>query len=262
MDIIRQIELYYANMTKSERAAADAIMADMQIVAEQPIKEAAQAYGVSATTLVRLAKRLGLSGYSELAFQTKNYLTEHRITPSKKAQQAPEMASLIQSFIGAFEQMITPEVENAVAQLATALHGKHRILAVGLGHSGLAAEHLKYLMLSRGLFISTVTDGILIERLPPLMQSDDLIIIFSSSAAVDTYANIFKRASKKDITFALVTMNPNAPVLQKADIRLVLPMVHSLDTDAKGIRYIDSRPVFDVLVSCLTRYYSDVYPNA
>ncbi len=261
MDIINQLELFYANMTKSERHAAEMIMKNMTPLAELPIKQAATAYSTSSTTLVRLAKRIGLSGYSEFSFQIKNYITAHQINPTDTQSGSAHMERLMQSFIDAFKEMISPEIESGVDLLARSMHDAKRIIAVGIGHSGLAAEHLKYLMLGHGLLVDTIVDEVLVNRLPPLIKSGDLIIVFSSSASIDTYRETFKRATKKDVTLALVTMNPNAPVLTKADVSIVVPMVHSTDASMTEVKYIDSRPIFYVLVSCLTRYYSDEYPD-
>lgn len=261
MDIIKQIEMYYANMTKSERHAADVILANMEPLATDSVKNAAQKYKTSPTTLVRLSKRLEFTGYSEFSFQVKNYSKIHKTDSSMINSNAPHMSPLIQSFINSFSEMINPTIENGVNSLAVAMKNAKRIVAVGIGHSGLAAEHLKYLMLSSGLLVNTVTDEVLVKSTAPMIKNGDLIVIFSASGGKDTYKEIFNKAHEKKAKLALITMNPSAKGLINSSISLVVPTVHSINTSKTGIRYIDSRPVFYVLVSCLVRYYNDAFPE-
>ena len=261
MDIIRQIELYYANMTKSERHAADEILKNMEPLANDPAKKAAELYNTSTTTLVRLSKRLGFSGYSEFSFQMKTYLKNNTKVQKKEPYQPLRIGELIGSFKEAFDSMVTPEIDSQLGQFVEKLRQANRIIAIGIGHSGLAAEHLKYLMLSKGIMVDTVTDSVLVNRLPTLIKKDDLVVIFSSSADQGLYGGIFNRASKSDVTLILITMNPNSKALKQADIGILVPTVHGTDWKTNSIKYIDSRPVFYVLISCLTRIYDDKFPN-
>lgn len=261
MDIIRQIELYYANMTKSERHAADEIMKNMEPLAKDSAKKAAELYDTSTTTLVRLSKRLGFSGYSELSFQMKIYLKSNIKIQKKEPNQSLRIGELISSFKEAFDSMVTSEIDSQLSQFAEELRQANRVIAVGIGHSGLAAEHLKYLMLSKGIMVDTVTDSVLVNRLPTLIKKNDLVVIFSSSADQDLYGGIFNRASKSDVSLILITMNPNSRALKQADIGILVPTVHGTDWKTNSIKYIDSRPVFYVLISCLTRVYDDKFSD-
>lgn len=262
MDIIRQIELYYANMTKSERHAADEIMKNMEPLANDSAKNAANFYDTSITTLVRLSKRLGFSGYSEFSFQMKTYLKNSIKTQKKETSNSLRIGELISSFQEAFNSIVTPKIDTQLEHFARNLHKATRVIAIGIGHSGLAAEHLKYLMLSKGIMINTVTDSVLVDKLPSLIKKDDLVVIFSSSADQELYGDIFDRTLRNDVRLALITMNPNAKFLKQADIGILVPTVHDTDWKTNSIKYIDSRPVFYVLISCLTRIYDDKFPNS
>ncbi|MCP0887966.1 MurR/RpiR family transcriptional regulator [Ligilactobacillus sp. WILCCON 0076] len=259
MDIIKKIELYHANMTKAEYVVADKILVNLHPLANEPIKKAAELYNTSPATLIRLSKRLGFSGYSELSFQIKGYITEHK-KEEKKISKSVFLDGLISTFSESLKEIVTFDVEKEIDKLIDSMRNAERIIAVGLGHSGLAAEHLMYLMLTHEILVDSITDKIIINKLPLLLKKGDLVIIFSASADADNYKYIFERASKSDVTFALVTMNVEAEILKNADITLYLPLVHGFNENGTGIQYIDSRPMFYILISCIDRRYNNRFP--
>jgi DNA-binding MurR/RpiR family transcriptional regulator len=254
MNIIEQIEIHYANMSKSERSAADAVLKESALLAKLPVQQAAKQYHVSVASLVRMAKRIGLSGYSELSFKMKSFLEQQESaaqdSPQSVSPGSSYLGSLVLGFTDALQQMNTPTLDSQTSALKNAMHKANRIISVGIGNSGLSADHLKYLFMGKGVLLTSVTSPILIQRLSDIIVRGDLVIIFSVSGSPDTYHKTIQTARKKNADTCLITMNPSASDLANVTYSIVLPLVRQTVSS-----HVDPRPLFSVFASCLANYY-------
>lgn len=257
MNIVEKIEIHYATMSSTERKSANQILKNMSIIANSSIKESAAKYHVSTATLMRLAKKIGYSGYSELSFQARDYLTHNEKNVQKPTTDSHyEMQTLMNSFSVGYKNVDYKDLENKTLQLIEYISHANRILAIGIGNSALAAEHLKYLMMSHSILVQTITDQVVINFLHDNIKTGDLIIIYSVSGSEQSYKKVIDTAQKKKAHIIFITMNSEIAKNNKIDLSILLPVSKYFDNEDSSIRYVDSRPNFLVFTSCLVAFYT------
>jgi DNA-binding MurR/RpiR family transcriptional regulator len=65
-DVIEELRTKYDQLTQSQKRIAEAIVEDPQFVAFATVDKLANRLGVSPSTIVRFAYRLGIDGYNDL----------------------------------------------------------------------------------------------------------------------------------------------------------------------------------------------------
>ena len=138
MEFIQRYNQNKDKLTKSENKLANYIASHTEHVIYDTIKSLGTATNTGDATIVRLCKKLGYSGFSDL----KIALAQDSIMTTSKghdeAQTSSELSSkVLISSIEKTEELINPAVlKQAVSLLAKA----RRIHIFGLGHSGESAR--------------------------------------------------------------------------------------------------------------------------
>lgn len=144
-----------------------------------PIRSVAQSAFVSATSIVRLAKKLGFDGFSELLYSLKH----ERLSPFSSSMQ------------GLFDQMVTTEesrieLDKLSKELCSGTF--ERINCMGIGYSDLVARYFCDRLLECGFFATTKS---------PLDFRDDrscLTILISESGETKDLMFIQERIQSRD----------------------------------------------------------------
>lgn len=251
MDLTSLLESYYSKMTVKERAVTDKLLENLEPLISLSAKDAANYYQTSPATLVRLAQHVGLSGYSELSIEAKNFFNSRKEKSSTAKNNA--FRSMITSFEEAIKAIDYENNEKNLTYIAKEMTSAKRIFALGVGHTGLAADYLKYLFLRENLIIISANDQPTVGAIDRVIVPGDFVIIFSATGSENIYHKIYKKCQKENIKFALITMNPNTKYFEIADYTCVLPTVSVINNNS--VSSMDSRPLFFVLMSCLESLY-------
>lgn len=258
MDIVKLLESFYSQMSNKEKQTTNQILNNLEPLAKCSVKDAAKIYKTSAATLVRLAKKIGLSGYSELSFQTKQFIKKKKNVFSIKKNKN-NLLKITQSFSEAINDIATDENENNLEKLVNKIYESRSIYIIGFGYTGLVANYLKFMFLSFGKAINCFDDVTMIKHIERIIDTNDLVIIFSASGSKNEYSTIYKKCKEKNISISIVTMNANLKNLKDADYGFVLPTV-SLVTNQMKVQAIDSQPVFWIFASCIIQLYKSHFP--
>lgn len=257
MDIVKQLETFRSQMSAREKETTDRILNNLKPLANDSAKEAAETYKTSTATLVRLAKRIGLSGYSELSFQTKQFIDKnaHR---KETTIQDNQLVDITKGFNEAITNIATKDNSDKLEQLAEKIHNSERTFVIGFGYTGLVADYLKYMFLSFGKSLNSFDNMIMVKHVYQVLQPGDLVIVFSVSGSVKQYKELFAKCKKINAYLVIVTMNSGLEVLNQAKLSFVLPTVSIINSNFK-VQSVDSQPVFWVFASALMRLYQDKY---
>ena len=74
MNFMDNIQLKRGTLTKNETKACDLILDDLKLVQNFSIQELSDRIGVTKTTIMRFAQKMGYSGYSEFKYDLINYV--------------------------------------------------------------------------------------------------------------------------------------------------------------------------------------------
>ena len=214
MEFIQRYNQNKDKLTKSENKLANYIATHTEHVIYDTIKSLGTATNTGDATIVRLCKKLGYSGFSDLKIALAQ---DSMMTTSKsheEAQTSSELSSkVLISSIEKTEELINPSVlKQAVSLLAKA----RRIHIFGLGHSGESART----WLRIGLIANAESDPHIQVQVATLLSKDDLVVGLSLSGHTkDTYDSL-KVAKEYGAKIIAITNDLTSPIAQLGDVSL------------------------------------------
>lgn len=250
MDPIQKISIYYDNLTNKEKRTCDLILGRPEVVIGNPIAVAAEIYDVSAASIVRLSKKLGYKGYSELCYALEEYYRRE----SKLGKHQSITAKVVECYQACLQQMLMSIREQDIQKLVSWIKVKN-VKALGTGNSALAGEQLVFALYEYSIWSECLSDSIKMNYYEKMVTDQDLIIIFSVSGKHDQYFREVKKWRTRGAKIVLVTTNQDSPWLNFCDMSFILPIVPVLfHAEDKKMHYLEGRIVFYVFIELLTAY--------
>ena len=100
MKLQEKISIYYTSLTNTERKICTVILDDPTVVSEHSIIDAATLCGTSKSAMLRFAKKLGYSGYSEFKYAVGESFI-------KEEKQNTESGDIYQEIVSSYSQTMT-----------------------------------------------------------------------------------------------------------------------------------------------------------
>ncbi|MCL6451813.1 MAG: MurR/RpiR family transcriptional regulator, partial [Acetobacteraceae bacterium] len=210
------------HLTEGERAVAQYIVDHYQRAAFLSSVELGLAAGVSDTTVVRLARALGYSGYTALKKDLQELLRQ-KITPGEKLQTASRELGRGRDYVRALYQLDVHNLRrtfaeldlNTLARVVEAVDRAPQIFLMGLGVSASVVHFLDYRLRRCGKSVVEITAGgyTLTARLTPMAAGDLLLAIDVPRYSRDTLAAM-KYARQIGAATVLITDSALTPLQQ------------------------------------------------
>jgi DNA-binding MurR/RpiR family transcriptional regulator len=228
-NVLIDLRRSYKDLTLSQKRIAELIVEDPEFVAFATVEKLASRLGVSPSTIVRFAYRVGLSGYPDLQQRIRVIVrTQMRPSPNSEGSQGSGAehlgkGTIARSFVHDSENLhatITrlsiSDLENAIAILL-----KARWIYVA---GGFASEALsKYVAVQLGRMsgrVSTLSgDATSAPRLLDITK-DDALLAFSFPPYASRTLQIVSAAKDRGASIIAITDTPVAPVAQQVDVVL------------------------------------------
>lgn len=215
------IQLYNQNkdkLTKSENKLANYIAAHTEHVIYDTIKSLGKATNTGDATIVRLCKKLGYSGFSDLKIALAQ---DSMMTTSKghdETQTTPQLSSkVLISSIEKTEELIShPVLAEAVNLLAQA----KRIHIFGVGHSGESARDYERTWLRIGLIANAESDPHIQVQVATLLNKDDVVVGLSLSGHTKDMYDSLKVAKEYGAKILAITNDLISPIALLGDVSL------------------------------------------
>ncbi len=221
-----RLALKEPDLRSSERKVAAFIADRTQEVARLSITELARRSKTSEATVNRLSRSLGYAGYRDMKLDLVRNAVSGTIRniprDIKVGDDLPAVAqkladSLDRAVSGTLRTISITEVARAVESIVKAEH----IYFYGIGGSGYVSEIAHHLFLKAGIINTAYGDGYMQAVSSALVTSRDLVVGISHSGATRDVITALKAAHDHGATTIAITGNPNARILDYADIRLV-----------------------------------------
>lgn len=216
MNFMQILDSNKEKLTKSEKKLASYIATHSEQVIYSTMKSLGKNAGTGDATIVRLCKKLGFSGFSQL----KIALAQESMVPQKKEKESSyygASADMLINSIRKTEQLISQKsLDKAVDLLLNA----KRVYLFGVGHSGESAKDYEKTWLRIGLIAQAETDPHIQVQVSTLLNDKDVVVGLSLSGHTrDTYDSLelAKKAGAKIIT---ISNDLNSPISQLGDARL------------------------------------------
>lgn len=182
MRIDELLNYHYDELSDNEKYVCHYLAGHYEECSRKTVEEFAADCNVSKTLLIRFAKKLGLSGYSEL---------KARIRIERKETE-PNVDGLLQTMTDSYHKMMEDLVKKNLTDLFAKIFLANRVFVYGSGSSqARAASEMKRIFLPAKEMIQLHGHDLLFP-LKNIAKPEDLVIIISLSGESDTVVELAK----------------------------------------------------------------------
>lgn len=186
------------NLSHSEKYVFYFINDDLKRASKISLIKIAEINSVSTTTIIRMCKKLGLSGFSELKFIIKETLESDK-----------NFLSSIDELKGSITRSVNSINLNSLQNLSREIKLSNRVIIVSVGLTKPIGEYFSKLLMQASkptmyVYESHIID--LLEKAP----FGDLIIFLSNSGETKTLTNLAQKLSYRNIKTACIVNNPDS----------------------------------------------------
>ncbi len=227
MDVLELMETKVSAFTKTDLAIYEYLKGDPAAFAQKGYDELVEDLGISPSSLIRFAKKLGYTGYASLQYQL-------GVDLEKRAERSREktIGETYCDFILQEEKTIDQE---AVGELAEWITEASKVYCMGFYLSNLPA---RFLSVGLRALHDVETDNPEYDYVMRQYRADELIILFSVRGGEqyrDFLKNLAKFPKSASPRIVLVTMNPRHQLRAYCDRIIMLPSADSVGLERLAI---------------------------
>jgi len=214
-------------LAPSEAKVVALLLTDPLYVGTSTTAQVAARAGVSAPSVVRAARAIGLGGFTELKLEIARArgTTEFFAPPGALAEDATTVAVLEASVRAGTDALTALSGALDVAALDAAVRALQRAgqaLVVGAGTSAAIAADAAFRLRALGVRILTVPDHESAMIATRLLGPGDVVIAVSSTGRTSTTLGVADAAASAGATLIAITNQHDTPLAVLADIALVV----------------------------------------
>lgn len=230
-DVIAELRRGYDDLTQSQKRIAELIVEDPEFVAFATVDKMAARLGVSPSTVVRFAYRLGLDGYQELQERVRQLVRSqfrsNVLTSGDEQRVVGHLGETI--YASSFEHDLAnlkrtiagisvDDLDRAVTMLVEA----RRVYVIG-GTTSHSAAYFTYLALDRMRGDVVLLSGEAASAAALLsMERDDVLLVFTFAPYASSTLRVTEWARQRGVSVIAVTDTPISPVGQRVDVVLAV----------------------------------------
>lgn len=214
------------SLGKAEKSAAKYLLENPETVSTMKIVEFADTCDISQATIVRLCKRLGYDGFTEL----KSKLTRELGSSEVGSPLYPEIGDdkdflslanqIIQTATQAMQDTLSVLDEESGSRAIEELVKAQKVFVYGLGDSGDVARAARHKFLRLGYESQAPSDVDVQLLTANLLGENDVAIAISHSGKSKPIYNALKKAQEQGATSICLTNAPESPITKVSDIEL------------------------------------------
>jgi RpiR family carbohydrate utilization transcriptional regulator len=223
-DFLSRLRDRAARLPRAERGVARVILEDPEAVLALSISELAERSGVADATVVRLARRLGLSGFQEM----KLLIAADRSQEAELTVAAPPgdgLAGEVERLVGLHlaalratqDLLVVADLEAVAERLSVA----RLVELYGVGTSALAARYLAYRLIRMGVVAHFEEDAHYQAMGTVLADPGCVAVAFSQSGSTYSVVGALKAARDSGAFTVAVTRFRHAPLTAAAAVTLL-----------------------------------------
>jgi len=277
--IVEQME----DLTRSERQIATLLLQDYPVAGLQSITRLAEGAGVSTPTVIRMARKLGFDGFTDLQEQLRQEAAEQIRKPVSKREAWAAQASE-QHVLNLFAKAISDNLRHTLARIdAAAFDNVATMLADTARHVYIAGGRITrsnadYLFNHLQIIRPNVTHLSRSSNVWPQylldMGRDAILILFDIRRYESDLLKLARLARERGATIILFTDQWGSPISKEADVTFnalveapsawdstiaIMLIVEALVAQTQSARWDDSRERIEELESMFsaTRLFRD-----
>ena len=219
-----QIRMRLPSLTPLELKVIDAFVNRINLSEETSLKEAAVETSVSEAMVVKVAKKLGFSGFRDLRSGLVEYKKSESANLYHEISAHDSSAEVIQKVfktsMQALEETVAILDVDAFDRAADILHNARYRDFYGIGGSAQIARDVAHKFLRIGLRASVYDDAHMMMMSAAVLKPDDAVLVFSHSGNTSAVLEPLKLARKNGARTIVVTNYDRSPIADAADVTL------------------------------------------
>jgi DNA-binding MurR/RpiR family transcriptional regulator len=222
VNLVATVRAVLPSLTPAGRSIARLILDDPATVAGSTITELSEASGTSQATIVRTARALGFTGYSQLRLAlaaASAHERPERLVPGDLAPDDP-LAEVIAKVAGAETQALADTAAQLsperLATVVKAVAGARRVSVFGVGASGLVAADMAQKLLRIGVAAHAFTDAHLALTAAALAGPSDVAIGVSCTGETPDVLEPMRTAREAGAVTVAITNHPRSSLAEAA----------------------------------------------
>ncbi|WP_057913800.1 MurR/RpiR family transcriptional regulator [Peribacillus muralis] len=230
-----------ANLTPTEKQVLYYIDQHVDEAKNLSLTEIAKVNNVSTTTIVRLAHKLGLEGFSELKYLLKTSDYQQTTVNSLPFVHYKE------EFIAALETIQIKDLD----KLSEKIKNAKRVIVIGVGLSKMLAEYFSKLLMQTNKQTHYTYESHMIDLLPNMIKPNDMVFFISTSGETKTLIQAAEKLSFQVVETAAITNSSDSTLgkLVKTNLSMTVEKVNFAGYD------ITARSTLMLLIDLLFESY-------
>lgn len=239
-------EIVFANrrlLSESENDLADYLLANQQKIEKLKLNDVATANFTSTTTVIRLCKKLGFSGWSELQYFIKmnSDITNERKS-TKNSNVADSFVTRKNIALSSVQNTLDNVDYDTIKEVAEAICTCQSLKIYGLSSSRFVCEDFVRKLSMLGIWGHTESEEEMIALSSARVRPSEVVFIISLTGNNDTLISAAKTAKKRGVrTISLTNTEPNA-VANEVDTQLYI------DVPRQSVHYNRFRPRYGFMI--------------
>ncbi|MFC6465141.1 MurR/RpiR family transcriptional regulator [Marinilactibacillus sp. GCM10026970] len=247
MRLEERINTYYSQLSKTDFIISNYIISNKSNIIKMSVEEISSAVFVSAASVVRFAKKLGFSGFSELKYFLKEELDEHE-------KHDETSTFLLTKDIEETTNLVT---QTNLQPICQSIKQASRVFSYGTDWGErVSSEYLVRNFMMADLFIQPVPSLTEMNWLIDKMTPNDLVIIFSYSGERAPVRSVMSQLKVRGIPVISITPLSNNFLSTEATYRLYYKSTQ-LKQDPNNLKEYNFFTTLNLLAEYLFRYYYD-----
>lgn len=239
----------YDNLSAKEKQIADFILEHPRESVNPSIEELAERIGISESTMVRFARKLGYSGYQRFRIA----LARETI-PSTSQLFEREVIDAADGFDAVFTSAITSLIETQkildrtlIMSVATMMANARNVYLLGLGGSNIVAEDALHKLVRTGITCQWAADFHLQLMMASQGSNEDVALLISHTGSGYDSLALAEELKANDVPLVVLTTNARSPLARLADYVLAVKAGSSMTVAESFSARIVDLAIIDLL---------------
>ncbi len=221
---IYTIKKMYESLSKTEKKIADFVLADPAKVVTPSIEELSDTIGISESSMVRFARKLGYSGYQRFRIA----LARETIRPESQLFEAPinpgdDEVDIVFTTAMATLEMTRQKIDRAaIEEAANKIVQARSLTLLGLGGSNIVSRDAFHKIVRTGIRCNFAEDFHLQLMIASQLRPDDIALVTSHTGINRDTLALVEEIRAKRCPVIVLTSSPRSALARAADILLTV----------------------------------------
>lgn len=222
-----RMQMALSSLNSTERKIAEWIMIKGNVGHKTSIREVATALAVSEPFVVKVAKKLGYSGFREIRsaliayFETLPFEKHEEI--SRDDELSVVMEKVFSTSIQALKEAQSVADPKVITHAASVIYGAQQVVLLGVGGSSSVCHDFEHKLLRLGIHSHTYSDFHLMLMVACQLNENDAMVVISQSGDTRELLQAVEIAKKRGVRIICITNDNLSPLSRLSDVSIFSP---------------------------------------